>query len=104
LKICSISFIGPIPIDLTRLILLEKIGFGRDPLLTGFIERRVGFIFIFPFEKLGEFPLVEGSFRNLIEANLSHGISSLDDKNFHVLEFILFVVVLDRSWNFKRFC
>jgi len=32
----------------------------------------------FGFEKLGEFPLVEGSFKNLIEANLSHGISSFE--------------------------
>jgi len=35
------------------------------------------------FEKLGEFPLVEGSFKNLIKIGLPHGISSLDDKNFH---------------------
>jgi len=30
----------------------------------------------FGFEKLGEFPLVEGSFRNLIEVDLPHEISS----------------------------
>jgi len=28
------------------------------------------------FEKLGEFPLVEGSFTNLIEVDLPHGLSS----------------------------
>jgi len=30
----------------------------------------------FGLEIIGEFPLVEGSFRNLIEVNLPHGISS----------------------------
>jgi len=33
------------------------------------------------FEKLGEFPLVEGSFKNLMDIDLPDGISSLDDKN-----------------------
>ena len=96
-------FLGPIPIDVTRLALLEKLGLGHEPLLTGFIERRIGFIFIFLFEKLGEVPLVEGSFRSLIEVGLPPGISSLDDENLHVLKSISFVV-FDRSWNFIRFC
>jgi len=36
-------------------------------------------------EKIGEFPLVEGSFRNLIEVKLPLGISSLDDENFDLI-------------------
>ena len=36
----------------------------------------------FGYEKLGEFPLVEGSFRNLIKFDLPHGISSVEDKIF----------------------
>jgi len=59
---------------------LERLDLGEEPLLTGFIERRIDFIFIFGFEKLGEFPLVEGSFKNLIEVDLPQGISSLDSK------------------------
>jgi len=68
---------------------------GHEPLLTGFIERRIGFIFIFLFEKLGEVPLVEGSFRSLIEVGLPPGISSLDDENLHVLESILLLFLID---------
>jgi len=36
----------------------------------------------FGFEKLGEFPLVEGSFINLIKIDLLDELSSLDDKIF----------------------
>jgi len=36
----------------------------------------------FGFEQLGEFPLVEGSFRNLIDIDLPLGISSFNDKFF----------------------
>jgi len=36
----------------------------------------------FGFEKLGEFPLVDGSFQNLIEVDLPLELSSLDDKVF----------------------
>jgi len=53
----------------------------------------------FGFEKLGEFPLVEGSFKNLIYIGLSREISSLDDKNRHILEFYFYFVVflIDRG-------
>jgi len=36
----------------------------------------------FGIEKIGEFPLVEGSFKNLIEVRLPLEISSLDNKIF----------------------
>ena len=49
----------------------------------------------FGFEKLGEFPLVEGSFRNLIHINLPLGISSLDDEILLVLESIICCFWLD---------
>jgi len=75
-------FIGQIPIELTRLAQLERVNLAEEPsLLTGFIERRIGFHFHI-LEKLGEFPLVEGSFRNLIEIYLPDEISSLDDEIF----------------------
>jgi len=54
----------------------------------------------FVFEKLGEFPLVEGSFRNLIELSLPHGVSSLEDKilflrtYFHLLLFFIDLGIL----------
>jgi len=32
---------GPIPIELTRLARLERLDLGEEPLLTGFIERRI---------------------------------------------------------------
>jgi len=54
-------------------------------------EELVSFV-SFGFEKLGEFPLVEGSFRNLIEIYLPEGLSSFDYKNLHVL--FVFIVVL----------
>ena len=50
----------------------------------------------FGFDKLGEFPLVEGSFRNLIQIDFPDGLSSLDDKNLHVLESIL-LFLIDRD-------
>ena len=100
----SISFIGPIPIELTRLALLEKIDLEEEPLLTGFLKEELASFSFFGFWKLGEFPLVDESFRNLIEVYFPDEISSLDDKNFHFSELILFVVVFDRSWNFIRFC
>jgi len=46
---CSISLLGPIPHGLTRLVLLKRLDLAHEPLLTGFIERRIGFIFIFWF-------------------------------------------------------
>jgi len=58
----------------------------------------------FGFEKLGEFPLVEGSFRNLLEVDLPLEISSLDDEIFIPSYLTYFIVVFDRSWNFIRFC
>jgi len=64
--------------------------------LEGFLQRRIGFIFIFWFLILGEFPLVEGSFRNLIQIDFPDGLSSLDDKNLHVLESIL-LFLIDRD-------
>jgi len=67
--------IGPIPLEFTRLAHLEKLNLADEP-LTGFIERRIASFSSFLFEKLGEFPLVEGSFRNLIEIVLPNGISS----------------------------
>jgi len=36
----------------------------------------------FRFGKIGEFPLVEGSFKNLIQIDLTDGISSFDDEIF----------------------
>jgi len=57
----------------------------------------------FCFEKLGEFPLVEGSFKNLIQIDLPDEISSLDNQIF-MCSNPIFVVDFDRSWNFIRFC
>jgi len=42
-------FIGPIPIELTRLVGLRRLNLRRKNFLTGFIERKIGFIFIFWF-------------------------------------------------------
>ena len=44
-KLYFISFIGPIPIELTRLAHLERLDLSEESLLTGFIERRIGFHF-----------------------------------------------------------
>ena len=48
----------------------------------------------FGFEILGEFPLVEGSFKNLIEVELPHEISSLDDEIscLRILFLLLFLI------------
>ena len=81
---------------------MERINLDEEPFLTGLLKEELTSFSSFDFEKLGEFPLVEGSFRNLIEIGLPHRISSLDDKNLHVLEFIF--VVFYRSWNFMGFC
>ena len=58
----------------------------------------------FVFEKLGGFPLVEGSFRNLIYIDLPHGLNSLDHKNFMSLEsifcFLLFLIDHEILWDF----
>jgi len=34
-------FIGPIPIELTRLAQLERVNFSREPFLTGFIKEEL---------------------------------------------------------------
>jgi len=71
-------FLGSIPIELSRLANLKSLDFRGENFLTGFIlKEELAFIFIFWFEKLGEFPLVEGSFRNLIQIYLPDAISSL---------------------------
>ena len=78
-------FLGPIPIELTRLVGLRRLDLDEENSLTGFIERGIGF-HLLVLIKLGEFPLVEGSFRNLIEVRLPNGISSLDDENLHLFK------------------
>jgi len=86
------------------LAILERLNLDEEPLLTGFILKdELASFSSFGFEKLGEFPLVEGSFRNLLEIYLPDGISSLDDEMF-MSSNLFFVVVFDRSWNFIRFC
>jgi len=48
------------------LALLKEFFILQEPLLTGFIERRLDFHFhLLLLKNLGEFPLVEGSFKNL---------------------------------------
>jgi len=76
------SFIGPIPIDLTRLVGLRVLNIGSEELLDGFFTNKTWLNFHFGFEYLGEFPLVEGSFQNLSEVDLSHGISSFENEIF----------------------
>ena len=49
----------------------------------------------FGFDKLGEFPVVEGSFKNLIEVKLPLGIFSFDDENLYVLKSILLMFLID---------
>jgi len=52
---------------------LEKLDLEEES-LTGFIER---FHFhLFGLEIIGEFPLVEGSFQNLIQIDLPYGTSN----------------------------
>jgi len=99
----SISFIGTIPVELIRLARLESLKLAGEPLLTGFMKEELKSFSSFVLKNLGEFPLVEGSFRNLINVKLPHGISSFDDKS-SCLRIYFFVVVFYRSWNFIRFC
>jgi len=44
-----ISFIGPIPIELIRLTLLEKIDLEEEPLLTGFLKEELASFSFFGF-------------------------------------------------------
>jgi len=55
---------------LTRLGGLKEFLLLQEPLLTGFLK------IIFQINKIGEFPLVEESFQNLIEVGLHTAISS----------------------------
>jgi len=56
--------------------MLERLEF-REP-LTGLLKEELASFSSFGFEKLGEFPLVEGSFRNLMQIDFPRGISSFD--------------------------
>jgi len=53
---------------LTRLVGLKHLQPYPEPLLEGLLERI--YLIILLFKKIGEFPLVEGSFKNLIRTNL----------------------------------
>ena len=53
---------------MTRLVGLKHLQPYPEPLLEGLLERI--YLIILLFKKIGEFPLVEGSFKNLIRTNL----------------------------------
>jgi len=62
-----VLLLGPIPMELTKLVGLKVLNLRSEGLLEGFIIGRFGY-FLKTF--LGEFPLVEGSFQNLIQIHL----------------------------------
>ena len=55
-------FLGQIPIDLTRLVGLIFLNLSKEQLLEGFFEKWRFLYFFFYLWKIGEFPLIEGSF------------------------------------------
>jgi len=52
----------------------------------------------FGYEKLGEFPLVEGSFRNLIGIDLPYRVSSFNDEILFLRTYLfLLLLLIDRG-------
>ena len=80
-NLLMIFLLGPIPFDLTRLVGLRRLNLFSEPSLQGF--KKIWLIILF-FVLKGEFPLIEGSFKNLVRSFL-HSFTS---KPFNLIAII----------------